>query len=121
MYGTPAVSRPAWMMALSGGRGGDRRSPVEIVATAATYVIRTPAAHMSGLHAGRFGRWTDGVIAMRGDGMLFVREDAVETAWSAVDGVTDRTLPLHEYQPGTWGPPEADALAADIGGWHNPE
>ena len=59
--------------------------------------------------------------AMRGDGMLFVREDAVETAWSAVDGVTDRTLPLHEYQPGTWGPPEADALAADIGGWHNPE
>ncbi len=59
--------------------------------------------------------------AMRGDGMLFVREDAVETAWSAVDGVTDRTLPLHEYQPGSWGPPEADALAADIGGWHNPE
>ena len=59
--------------------------------------------------------------AMRGDGMLFVREDAVETAWSAVDGVTDRSLPLHEYQPGTWGPPEADALAADFGGWHNPE
>ena len=59
--------------------------------------------------------------AMRGDGMLFVREDAVEAAWSAVDGVTDRNLPLHEYQPGTWGPPEADALAADIGGWHNPE
>jgi len=59
--------------------------------------------------------------AMRGDGMLFVREDAVETAWSVVDGVTGRNLPLHEYQPGTWGPPEADALAADIGGWHNPE
>lgn len=59
--------------------------------------------------------------AMRGDGMLFVREDAVETAWSAVDGVTDRSLPLHVYQPGTWGPPEADSLAADIGGWHNPE
>ncbi len=59
--------------------------------------------------------------AMRGDGMLFVREDAVEAAWSAVDGVTGRNLPLHEYQPGTWGPPEADALAADIGGWHNPE
>jgi len=59
--------------------------------------------------------------AMRGDGMLFVREDAVEAAWSAVDGVTDRSLPLHEYQPGTWGPPEADRLADDIGGWHNPE
>jgi len=59
--------------------------------------------------------------AMRGDGMLFVREDAVEAAWSAVDAVTDRSLPLHEYQPGTWGPPEADRLAEDIGGWHNPE
>ena len=59
--------------------------------------------------------------AMRGDGMLFVREDAVEAAWSVVDAVTDRSLPLHEYQPGTWGPPEADRLADDIGGWHNPE
>jgi glucose-6-phosphate 1-dehydrogenase len=59
--------------------------------------------------------------AMRGDGMLFIREDAVETAWSAVDGVTDRSLPLQVYQPGTWGPPEAERLAADIGGWHNPE
>jgi glucose-6-phosphate 1-dehydrogenase len=59
--------------------------------------------------------------AMRGDGMLFVREDAVEAAWSAVDPVTDRSLPLHVYQPGTWGPPEADRLAEDIGGWHNPE
>src|ERR1700730_14062240 len=71
MYRTPAVSRPAWMMALSGGNGSERRSPVEIVATAATYVIRTPAAHMSGLHTGRFGRWTDGVIAMRGDCAAF--------------------------------------------------
>jgi glucose-6-phosphate 1-dehydrogenase len=59
--------------------------------------------------------------AMRGDGMLFVREDAIEAAWSAVDSVTDRSLPLYEYQPGTWGPPEADRLAEDIGGWHNPE
>ena len=71
MYRTPAVSRPAWMMALSGGNGSERRSPVEIVATAATYVIRTPAAHMSGLHAGRFGRWTDGVTAMRSDCAAF--------------------------------------------------
>jgi glucose-6-phosphate 1-dehydrogenase len=59
--------------------------------------------------------------AMRGDGMLFVREDAVETAWSAVDGVTDRILPLQIYEPGTWGPPEAERLADDIGGWRNPE
>src|SRR5258708_6386362 len=71
MYRTPAVSRPAWMMALSGGGGSERRSPVEIVATAATYVVRTPAADISGLYAGRFGRWTDGVMAMRGDCAAF--------------------------------------------------
>src|SRR5258708_24746583 len=71
MYRTPAVSRPAWMMALSGGGGSERRSPVEIVATAATYVIRTPAAGFSGLNAGRFGRRTDGVMAMRGDCAAF--------------------------------------------------
>ena len=59
--------------------------------------------------------------AMRGDSMLFVREDAVEAAWSAVDAVTDRNLPLQIYEPGTWGPPEAERLADDIGGWRNPE
>ncbi len=59
--------------------------------------------------------------AMKGDAMLFVREDAVESAWAAVDQILDRSLPLHPYEPGTWGPPEADRLAADIGGWHLPK
>jgi glucose-6-phosphate 1-dehydrogenase len=60
--------------------------------------------------------------AMRGDQLLFVRQDAVEAAWSIVDPILgDDTAPLSEYQPGTWGPPQAEYLAADIGGWHNPE
>jgi len=59
------------MAALSGGNGGARRSPVEIIATAASYVTRTPAADLSGLRAGPFGRWTDGVTAMRGDCAAF--------------------------------------------------
>ena len=71
MHRTVAVSRPAWMMALSGGGGAGRRSPVEIVATAASYVTRTPAADLSGLRAGPFGRWTDGVAAMRSDCAAF--------------------------------------------------
>jgi glucose-6-phosphate 1-dehydrogenase len=58
--------------------------------------------------------------AMRGDHMLFVREDSVESAWSAVDDVLDRDLPLFSYQPGTWGPAEAQRLAEDIGGWDDP-
>ena len=61
------VSRPSWMVTLSGGNGGRRRSPVEIIATAATYVTHNPAADVSGLRSGRFGRWADGVIALRED------------------------------------------------------
>jgi glucose-6-phosphate 1-dehydrogenase len=60
--------------------------------------------------------------AMRGDQMLFVRQDAVEAAWAIVNPILgEDTTPLSEYQPGTWGPPEADRLVADIEGWHNPD
>ena len=72
----PAVSRPSWMLALSGvgGRvGAPRRSPVEIVATMGSYVTRTQAAEVSGLRAGPFGRWADGVAAMREDCAAFAR------------------------------------------------
>jgi lysophospholipase L1-like esterase len=72
----PAVSRPAWALALTGaGRrsGAPRRSPVEIVATMGSYVTRTQAAEFSGLRAGPFGRWADGVNAMREDCAAFAR------------------------------------------------
>ncbi len=59
--------------------------------------------------------------AMRGDKILFVREDAVDAAWAVVDPVLGDATPVHEYEPGSWGPPEADQLAADIGGWRNPQ
>jgi acyl-CoA thioesterase I len=69
-----AVWSPTWMLALSGPghrNGAPRRSPVEIVATMGSYVTRTQAAQVSGLRAGPFGRWADGVTAMRGDCMAF--------------------------------------------------
>ena len=60
--------------------------------------------------------------AMRGDPLLFVRQDAVEAAWAIVDPILgSETTPLYFYPRNSWGPPEADALAADIGGWRNPE
>src|SRR6202166_257869 len=59
--------------------------------------------------------------AMRGDAMLFVREDAVEAAWAIVDPILGNTTALAEYEPGSWGPHEADRLALDVGGWHDPE
>jgi glucose-6-phosphate 1-dehydrogenase len=55
--------------------------------------------------------------AMDGDATLFAREDVVEAAWAIVDPILGRDTPLHEYTPRTWGPPEADALAASAGGW----
>jgi len=59
--------------------------------------------------------------AIRGDALLFVREDAVEAAWAIVDPILGNTTPLEEYQPGSWGPREAVRLADDVGGWHDPE
>lgn len=59
--------------------------------------------------------------AMHGDPMLFVREDEVEAEWAIVDPILDNRTPLHEYKQGSWGPAEADRLAEDVGGWHNPE
>jgi len=59
--------------------------------------------------------------AIHGDAMLFVREDAVEAAWAIAEPILGDVAPLHNYTPNTWGPKEAERLAADIGGWHNPE
>jgi glucose-6-phosphate 1-dehydrogenase len=58
--------------------------------------------------------------AMDGDPMLFAREDAVEAAWAVVQPVLGNVTPVREYEPGTWGPREAEALTADVGGWQCP-
>src|SRR5438876_10766009 len=59
--------------------------------------------------------------AMHGDGMLFVREDAVEAAWAIVEPILGNASALHSYEPGSWGPRDADRLITDVGGWHSPE
>ena len=56
--------------------------------------------------------------AMAGDPTLFARQDAVEAAWAIVEPVLHSATPVHEYAPASWGPVEADALTADVGGWH---
>ncbi len=58
--------------------------------------------------------------ALRGDPTLFTREDAVEAAWEVVQPALDSPTPVHEYEPNTWGPPEADKIIEPHGGWHNP-
>ena len=59
--------------------------------------------------------------AMHGDKLLFVREDVVEAAWSIVDPILNNAVRLDTYKPGTWGPEEAARLAADVGGWRDPQ
>ncbi len=58
--------------------------------------------------------------AMAGDATLFARQDVVEAAWSIVDPVLRCAGAPREYEPGTWGPAEADRLTARIGGWNTP-
>jgi glucose-6-phosphate 1-dehydrogenase len=58
--------------------------------------------------------------AMAGDATLFSRQDGVEAAWAIVDPILKAPTPVHDYEPGTWGPPDAARLTADVGGWHVP-
>ena len=58
--------------------------------------------------------------ALKGDATLFGREDGVEEAWRIVDPILDRRTPVHEYEPGTWGPAEAGAMMGEAGVWHDP-
>ncbi len=59
--------------------------------------------------------------AMRGDQMLFARQDSVEEAWRVVEPVLGGAAPLVEYASETWGPAEADRLLQNGAAWHNPE
>ncbi len=59
--------------------------------------------------------------AIEGDAALFARQDAVEAAWAIVQPLIEQATPVHQYQPGTWGPEEADRLARGSGGWINPK
>jgi len=58
--------------------------------------------------------------AIAGDATLFARQDVVEAAWAIVDPLLADPGELFEYEPGSWGPPQADRLVAEIGGWNTP-
>lgn len=58
--------------------------------------------------------------ALRGDGTLFARQDAVEEGWRIVKDILGDASPMHLYDKQTWGPDEAADLLLPPGGWHNP-
>ncbi len=58
--------------------------------------------------------------AMHGNPMRFAREDYVEEAWRILEPVLGNASPVHIYNPGTWGPAEAEKLIAPNGEWRDP-
>lgn len=58
--------------------------------------------------------------AVSGDATLFAREDGVESAWGIVDPILRQGGPVYRYEPGGWGPREADRMVAPYGGWYDP-
>ena len=58
--------------------------------------------------------------ALEGDATLFARMDYVEEAWRIVDPVLAMNTPVHEYEPGSWGPARSEQDVAPPGGWANP-
>jgi glucose-6-phosphate 1-dehydrogenase len=58
--------------------------------------------------------------AVDGDSTLFAREDSVEDAWRIVDPILNSATAVIEYDPGTWGPAEAERILGPKGNWHNP-
>jgi acyl-CoA thioesterase I len=107
MLRSSAVSRPAWAHVLSGLSGGeDRKSPVEIVATASSMITRSPYAEVCGIRASKFGRWTDGVNAMRADCVAFA------AYWAAHN---QRVLADLEVEPGPLWVVLGDSTAQGLG------
>jgi glucose-6-phosphate 1-dehydrogenase len=77
------------------------------------------ATHQSGSEMAPYERLLGD--ALRGDQSLFANEDAVEAQWRVVDPVLEHPVPCIVYEPGSWGPTEADRLTAECDGWQNPK
>jgi glucose-6-phosphate 1-dehydrogenase len=58
--------------------------------------------------------------ALAGDSQLFTREDTVEETWRIVQPLLDEPGPVHPYEPGTWGPKQADELTRGLCQWYEP-
>jgi len=58
--------------------------------------------------------------ALEGNPARFARQDGVETTWRIIQPLLDQPGPLYPYQRGSWGPPEAESVVAEHGGWHDP-
>jgi glucose-6-phosphate 1-dehydrogenase len=58
--------------------------------------------------------------ALYGNQELFAREDAIEAQWRIVEPILGSRIPLHPYEPGSWGPTQARKLISKDGPWIDP-
>jgi glucose-6-phosphate 1-dehydrogenase len=58
--------------------------------------------------------------ALHGVHTLFTRQDSIEETWRVVQPLLDHPGKPLPYEPGTWGPPEADALMKGVAHWSEP-
>jgi glucose-6-phosphate 1-dehydrogenase len=58
--------------------------------------------------------------AMDGNSAPFTRQDSIDETWRIMMPLLEHAPPVHSYEPGTWGPKEADQLLAGIDRWHGP-
>jgi glucose-6-phosphate 1-dehydrogenase len=117
-----AAPRPNHLRFRLGGDGGivlqlQAKSPGERLASHAV-PLEVSAEQMFGTTEEPYERLLED--AMDGDTRRFGRADSVDEQWRIVQHAIDNPPPLCFYEPGSWGPTEAKALADPHGGWHDP-
>jgi glucose-6-phosphate 1-dehydrogenase len=96
----------------------------------ASFLVKDPGAELDLTEARMDFRYDagDGLLeayerliydALIGDKTLFTRADGIERLWEVVQNVLDDPPAAIPYEPGTWGPPEADELITPCR-WHLP-
>jgi glucose-6-phosphate 1-dehydrogenase len=58
--------------------------------------------------------------ALAGNHTLFTRQETIEETWRVVQPLLDEPGPALPYEPGTWGPKEADDLLRGVAHWSEP-
>jgi glucose-6-phosphate 1-dehydrogenase len=58
--------------------------------------------------------------AIAGEHGLFTRQSSIEETWRVVQPLLDDPGPVHPYEQGSWGPPEAEKLTRGTGSWSQP-
>ncbi|HMC80022.1 MAG TPA: glucose-6-phosphate dehydrogenase [Acidimicrobiia bacterium] len=90
----------------------------EQLVSRSTDFATSPDAFGTGRAADPYERLLDD--ALEGDARRFAREDSVEEAWRVVEPVLEHPDPVVVYEPGSWGPPEADRIIEGDDCWHTP-